>query len=204
MEVDYENRILDAAKEMFQQRGIAGVTMDDVSHKAGISKKTIYEFYRSKDEIIRILATRFIKKQKKSYQDLEKASNAIEELLMLFQHFQILFDSLHPKAVYEIQKYYPEIWSIIRTHKTADLLKKIKRNLVRGIGEKLYQEGIDIDFVAKLRLQEIEIAYDPFYFSHEEYPINKITEQLFKLFLFGVVTSEVHNKYFEKFQRVAK
>ncbi len=200
MENDYGNKILNAASELFRSRGLASVTMDDIAHKLGVSKKTIYETYKSKDEIVSSIAKIFITEQRKRYVDMATASNAIEELLLLFKHLQDLFESLHPKITHEIQKYYPDIWAMILTHKNDELLEKIVRNLIRGIQKGHYQPDIDVDFTAKLILQQIELAYNSFHFPYAKYPINKVTEQLLKFYLFGIVTTNAHKKYLSKFK----
>ena len=45
-------RIIAAASEAFRQRGIRGVTMDDVSHLMGMSKRTLYQVFRDKEELL--------------------------------------------------------------------------------------------------------------------------------------------------------
>ena len=84
-------------------------------------------------------------------------------------------------------------------HKNDNLLERVKQNLMRGIREKLYRADIDIEFTAKLRLEQIELAYNPFHFPQSKYPPNKVTEQLVSLYVFGLVTTEAHKKYLKKF-----
>lgn len=199
MHIDYGDRILNCAADLFRARGIVSVTVDDIAHKAGISKRTLYESFKSKEELLTTITNKFINEQRKSYEDIVRAGNAIEELLMLFKHFQDLFDNLHPKIIFEIQKYYPEIWGLLLIHKDNELLDKIRANLSRGIREGIYQSDIDIDLIAKLRLDEIELAYNSSHFPHEKYNMRKITEQLLKIFLFGTATSTAHKKYLSKF-----
>lgn len=199
MEIDYGNKILNTASEIFKKLGIVSVTMDDIAHKMGTSKRTIYQTFKSKDEIVTAIATIFFEAQKKSYEDIRNAGNAIEELFLLLIHFQDLFETLHPRILYEIQKYYPAIWAMILQHKKDNLHERIKQNLIRGINETLYRADIDIEFTAKLRLEQIELAYNPFHFPQSKFPLKKVTEQLVSLYVFGLVTTEAHKKYLKKF-----
>src|SRR5215831_11491328 len=54
---DMRKHILSTAKSQFLQFGFSKVTVDEIASKLGISKKTIYKFFSSKDEIINILLT---------------------------------------------------------------------------------------------------------------------------------------------------
>lgn len=200
MKRGYDNKILSAADELFRNRGIVSVTMEDIAHKMGTSKKTIYQTYKSKDEIIATLAKKFFQEQKEKYADMKNASSAIEELLLLLKHYQDLFETLQPRLIHEIQKYYPDIWTMILKHKNDNLLERVKQNLVRGIKEKLYRDDIDVDFIAKLRATEIELAFNNYIFPNSHFPITKKAEQLLKLYFFGIVTSETHKYYVRKFQ----
>jgi hypothetical protein len=131
---------------------------------------------------------------------MKNASSAIEELLLLLKHYQDLFETLQPRLIHEIQKYYPDIWTMILKHKNDNLLERVKQNLVRGIKEKLYRDDIDVDFIAKLRATEIELAFNNYIFPNSHFPITKKAEQLLKLYFFGIVTSETHKYYVRKFQ----
>ncbi len=194
------DNILNAADQLFKSRGIVSVTMDDIAHKMGASKKTIYQTYKSKDEIVTTLAKKFFQEQKEKYADMENASSALEELLLLLKHYQDLFEILQPRLIHEIQKYYPDIWTMTLKHKNDNLLERVKQNLVRGIKEKLYRDDIDVDFIAKLRATEIELAFNDYIFPNSHFPTFKIAEQLLKLYLFGIVNPETHKKYVRKFK----
>lgn len=194
------DNILNAADQLFKSRGIVSVTMDDIAHKMGASKKTIYQTYKSKDEIVTTLAKKFFQEQKEKYADMENASSALEELLLLLKHYQDLFEILQPRLIHEIQKYYPDIWTMTLKHKNDNLLERVKQNLVRGIKEKLYRDDIDVDFIAKLRATEIELAFNDYIFPNSHFPTFKIAEQLLKLYLFGIVNPETHKKYVRKFE----
>lgn len=194
------DNILNVADQLFKSRGIVSVTMDDIAHKMGISKKTIYQTYKSKDEIVSTLAKKFFQEQKEKYANMKNASSALEELLLLLKYLQDLFEILQPRLIHEIQKYYPDIWTMTLKNKNENLLERVKQNLVRGIKEKLYRDDIDVDFIAKIRAAEIELAFNDYIFPKSHFPKSKIAEQLLNLYLFGIVNIETHKKYVHKFQ----
>ena len=47
-----KNNIKEKAKELFFYYGLKGVSMDDIARKAGVSKRTIYEFFEDKNELV--------------------------------------------------------------------------------------------------------------------------------------------------------
>jgi AcrR family transcriptional regulator len=54
---EVKTSILEAAKRVFQKWGLNKTTMEDIAHEAGKGKSTLYYYYKSKDEILEVLAT---------------------------------------------------------------------------------------------------------------------------------------------------
>src|SRR4051812_4431565 len=52
IEVNTKDRIRQKAKELFMRYGIRSVSMDDIATQLGISKKTIYQYFTDKDELV--------------------------------------------------------------------------------------------------------------------------------------------------------
>src|SRR5215468_478285 len=56
------NRLLDAAFELFIERGFADATMDDIAKRAGASTKTLYSRFANKMEILQAVVERNVEK----------------------------------------------------------------------------------------------------------------------------------------------
>lgn len=50
--MDISEKILAACRKLIEQKGFRGFTMDELALNAGVSKRTVYKYYKSKDEII--------------------------------------------------------------------------------------------------------------------------------------------------------
>ncbi|MCK5169531.1 MAG: helix-turn-helix transcriptional regulator, partial [Bacteroidales bacterium] len=48
---DTEQKIMDAAKEVFQQKGMTGARMQEIADKAGINKALLHYYYRTKEKL---------------------------------------------------------------------------------------------------------------------------------------------------------
>ena len=80
-----EDRILETSKELFFRHGIKSITMDDIAHKLGMSKKTIYQFYEDKNALLSSLMIMELKAQTKEMLDIRKNSeNAIDEIIFFY------------------------------------------------------------------------------------------------------------------------
>jgi AcrR family transcriptional regulator len=52
LSMNTRNRILEAADELFYREGIRSVSVDTIAEKAGVTKRTLYYHFRSKDDLI--------------------------------------------------------------------------------------------------------------------------------------------------------
>ena len=81
-----EERILQAASQLFCQYGIKSITMVDIASHLGISKKTIYQYYKDKKELVYLWMEKMLGDQQSDIEEHEKgAANAIEEILAVIR-----------------------------------------------------------------------------------------------------------------------
>jgi len=84
---DKKDAVLDAAKRRFHRFGVKKTTMDEISSDAGVSKKTVYEIFRSKDELFVSLFIRETLKVRKIF--LNKVAHIDDPLEKIIQLFHV-------------------------------------------------------------------------------------------------------------------
>ena len=92
-----ENRIISVSSELFLKHGLRNVTMDDIAHKLGVSKKTLYQYYKDKNDIVLTITQQIINCNCND-QDLiaQKAINAIDEIMQIMVYTKSFFTQIHP------------------------------------------------------------------------------------------------------------
>ncbi|MFZ5552466.1 MAG: TetR/AcrR family transcriptional regulator [Bacteroidota bacterium] len=197
--MDYGDRILNSARDLFFKYGIKSVTMDDLARKLGVSKKTLYNTYKNKKDIVETITVKFLKNHEVNYELLvEEATDAVDELLKLMENLNNIFERLHSRMIFDMQRSFPEAWEIFTEHKKTFMLSKIISNLKRGINEGLFRSDINVEIIARMRLEQIQIVLDPFIFPSHNITIKEIHSQLLLQYLYGITTLKGHkliNKY---------
>src|SRR5437870_1900370 len=80
-DIDTGERIKQKAHELFMQYGLRSVSMDDIANQLGMSKKTIYQFYGDKDELVEAVITCIIVRNESNCEfDRRESKNAIHEI----------------------------------------------------------------------------------------------------------------------------
>ena len=93
---DTEEQILEAAKEVFQKKGMDGSRMQEIADKAGINKSMLHYYYRSKQLLFEAVFTNAFSLVAPQINKILNDESSIEEKVRGFTHNYISFMSKHP------------------------------------------------------------------------------------------------------------
>jgi AcrR family transcriptional regulator len=162
--------LLKKAKDVFMRCGLKSVTMDDVSRELGISKKTLYQHVSDKSDLIMKSVEEDLTENKSRVEEvMMKDQNAIEQLLEVNKVVSEKMKQMHPSIIFDMQKYYPEAWSLIAEHRQKFVVEIIQRNLELGIKEGLYRQDINVKLIARLYTSKMEIMTNEMLFHPSEF-----------------------------------
>jgi len=194
-----QEKILHTALELFFKFGIKRVTMDDIAKELGMSKKTIYQYYSEKDDLVNRLSevqTKFHEKQFTKFS--EEAKDPIHEIILISQVMREMMQNVNPIFFVDLQKYYPQAYKTFQTFKEKCAYKNIINNIKKGIELGIYRSNIDIEFVAKYRLAQMDMLMFGNYFSFENITFTQANELMLDMFVRSISTLRGHkliNKY---------
>ena len=196
-----EDRIVQGAEELFFKYGIKSVTMDDIAKHLAISKKTIYQYYSDKNEVVETLMKLKLKEDECEFNEIQSESeNVIVEVFNLMKHMSAVFAKINPNIFYDLQKYHPNAWKLFKQFKEEFMAKMVEGAITRGVKEGLVRPDINAKILARLRMQEIEMGFNPQIFPPEKFKILDVQVALLDHFLHGICTLKGHkliNKYKE-------
>jgi AcrR family transcriptional regulator len=184
-----ENRILFKARDLMIHNGVKHVTMDDIANQLGISKKTIYQFYKDKDALVMAVVNFELEEQSlKCKKTQENADNAVHEMFMLLEDIQQMFKNMNPLTMSELAKYFPDAFERIQKHKDVFMHQIIRDNLVKGVAEGFYRKDIDPDILSIYRLETSFVPFNAQLYPFSRFDIGKVTMQITENFVYGVMT----------------
>ena len=184
-----ENRILFKARDLMTRNGVKHVTMDDIASQLGISKKTIYQFYKDKDALVMAVVNFELEEQSlKCQRTQDMADNAVHEMFMILEDIQQMFKNMNPMTMNELAKYYPEAFLRIQNHKDEFMHKIIKTNLIKGIEQGVYRKEIDPEILSIYRLETSFVPFNVQLYPYSKFDIGKVTLQIIENFIYGVMS----------------
>lgn len=191
--------IIEKSAAVFLRHGIRSVTMDDLARELSMSKKTIYNYFKDKDDLIqRIVSTLIHQNQQESECSRERSADAIEALMSISNFATRLFTEIHSSVFFDLQKYYPEAWAIVQNYRKEIIHGKISQNILRGQEEGVYLKELNPKIMAEIHLSMVTALTNGAIFNTD---INKFGEVLEEIILFqlrGIVNDkgrEILNKH---------
>ncbi len=190
--------IVDSVSKLYLEYGIRGVTMDDVAHHLSISKKTLYEYFTDKKQLVWAVLDHIKKEWDHRFSSHVCIDcNAIEELFHFYEIQVKMIKSNKPAFVYDLRKYYPEVFNYFQKLKREMIEEHFLSNLAKGQEEGLYRTDMDGEIISKLNLMRIEGIMNNEYFTLDDFLNTDLFTEIFKYHLYGIA-SENGRKIIEK------
>lgn len=191
IETPVKERIKETAHDLVMQYGIRSVSMDDIATALGMSKKTIYQYYADKDELVLAVVNDVLGKNELDCEkDKGQAENAIHEIFLAMEMMVEMFRTMNPSIIYDMHKYHPSAFQRFQQHKNEYVYNVMRDNLTRGIREELYRPDINIDILSRYRVESMMLPFNPEFQRSLKYSLLAIEEELIIHFLFGLVTQK--------------
>lgn len=195
-EQDNKEKILRGAEDLFMKYGIRSISMDDIARHLGVSKKTLYQHFADKEELVIMVSKSYLDRSMKRYDDLQLTStNSIEELARLSVCMKRDMEEINPGLLYDIQKFHPKAWNIWIEHKNRFIRNSVVRNLNQGIEDGYIRPEVNAEILAAVRIELVQWAFNPEIFPKEKFSVSEVQAQVFDHFVFGVVTEKGRKLY---------
>lgn len=190
--------ILEQSRELFTKYGIRSISMDDIARELGVSKKTLYLHVKNKadllDKLFKKVQTDFVIAVNHV---CSQGMNAIDELLEVSKLVNREFMKYNPSTVFDLQKYYPEVFNNHIIEEKEYTYSMILQNLEKGISEGIYRDDQDIQLVANLYIQKVESIHDEKFLSQANITMEQIFEVMFENHIRGI-SNRKGIEYFEQ------
>lgn len=149
---EQKDRILAYAIENFSRNGIRNVKMDDIASDLGISKRTLYQLFKDKENLLVECFKYSEKRSAKLYSELIKSTDNILELYTKWLKMRIdEIRSVNPQFFSDLNKYsrVQKYFRDVSALKSKEGLKFINMGIAQGLFRN------DINYNVLLRISDI-------------------------------------------------
>lgn len=139
------------ADSLFSEEGIREVSIDDICRKLGISKKTFYQYYAQKEDLVADVVTNNVRKKKDEFDRMVKGKDIVQILKALFSMVNRKKTMVKDKRmVKDIMKYYPETFTKHAEERGKAMHRFFVERFREGMEQGLVRSDMDVDGVQLL------------------------------------------------------
>jgi len=189
--MDYRQRIIEEAAVMFRTYGIRAVTMDMLATRLGISKRTIYEVFSDKDELLSgVLKWMTVRQKEVIDKALNDSENVVEAIYSILNRMMEHFRSMSPAFQMDMKRHHQ---NIIKNLENMDQLPYVKNNEViidRGIKEGIFRSDIDVKIINRCMLEVAKMTNDKEIFPPDDFSSGEVVRNVYINYLRGLCTQK--------------
>ena len=159
---------------MYLSLGFKSVTMDDIASGMGISKKTIYQHFENKNDLVEAVTMHLFDTISCGIDEIQaQDQNPIEELFTIKDFVLKNLKNESTSPIYQLQKYYPQIHKNLMSRQFDKMGDCVITNLRKGIEQGLFREDINLDLIGRFyfagmtSLKDAEL-FNPIQFSSKD------------------------------------
>jgi TetR/AcrR family transcriptional regulator, cholesterol catabolism regulator len=195
-EKDIKDKIVNGARDLFLKYGIRSVSMDDIARQLSVSKKTIYQYFADKDEIVTQVAQQYLQEDRNQFEKMVTgARNALDELIRTSVFLKARVQQLNPALMFDLQKYHSKAWNEWVNYKLSHVRKEVIRNIKQGIAEGIFRADLNPEIIGTMRLEMVQMAFNTDLFPAGSYNLYEVHMQLFEQFVYGLLTEKGRKQY---------
>ncbi|TVR74947.1 MAG: TetR/AcrR family transcriptional regulator [Marinilabiliales bacterium] len=188
--MDIRDKIIAEAGKLFMANGVKKIKMDTIAKKLMISKRTIYENFKDKDELIRE-SLDYENRRHSEINNLiiEQSGNIIEAVLMFLKTGSEILSQVNPDYFSDLKRLYPAIWKEKVQESKVYTFNLILGLLKKGKEQGIYLEDINEEIIAMILIEQLFLISDQTAFPPSRYPITEVYENIIISMTRGITTT---------------
>lgn len=157
---DKKQHILKNVGKLYLKFGIRGVTMDDVAQELGISKKTLYQFFNDKEDLVTQVVEYYMNNPMFNLSG-ERNGNAIDNIFAIRNHVVQMIHHINNNLEFDLKRLYPHLHKKVYSFKRQRIFNDTIANVEKGIAEGLYRAELEPEFIARLQVGRMLYTFNP-------------------------------------------
>lgn len=167
--------IIENAGELYLRFGIRNITMDSVATEFAISKKTLYQYFKDKEDLVAQVIDFYLNNGMEIDIKNPDNGNAIDNMFHFRKRVSDMLKFYHNNIEEELRKTYPALHAKVHECKRKRIYNDTIENLKMGVAQGLYRADLEPSFVAKLQLGRLLFTMNPEYGIFENFELNSLS-----------------------------
>jgi AcrR family transcriptional regulator len=200
--MELKERIIDEASQLFFQKGIKSMTMSDIATHLGISKRTLYEVFNDKEELLEACIEKNTKHGEEAMKKLmNESENVIDAMMRIYAKHLSDRRKLNKSVVYDLRKYHPRLYKNIECKQKEDPSPFIPL-FEKGLEQGLLRNDVNFEILLWLLKAQFRMLMEEDFLPTDLFSIDKFMEAIILNFTRGIATPEGNKLIEETIQKI--
>jgi len=198
--VETHQRIINLATELFTSYSYSKVSMDDLANKLGMSKKTLYNYFDSKEKLLSMIVDQYMTELLDNGETIISDQNLEypDKVAKIFTMVATKLSSINPYFIEDISKNAPSVWHNIQQYKSEAAFRRFMRLLDEGVKKGFIKKEINKTIAVILYASAIETIFNPAFtrqipkemFNELPFSASAIFDGVVKIIFEGILVKE--------------
>ena len=186
--MNLKERIIENASSLFFQKGVKSMTMSDIANELGISKRTLYEVFQDKEDLLENCICSHIEKADKSIHILADSSeDVIDTVMRIYARSLDEMRMINRSVMHDLKKYHSRLYKKVEEsqRENATVLLPL---LEKGVKQGLIRSDINFEIILWLVKSQFKALMSDEYFPSDKYSLNDFIQAIILNFMRGIAT----------------
>lgn len=145
-----KEHIVEQAMRMFIAEGIKSVRMDDIASRLSVSKRTLYELFGDKENLLFEAMLHLGGEIDARHRQLcAHAHDILEEIFLVLEDMMVTSGEMY-LVMANLRKFYPAIWNRLEETNRENHRRKLRERLMQGIADGLFRDDFNVDLAISM------------------------------------------------------
>jgi len=188
--MDLKERIVENASVLFFQKGVKSITMSDIANELGISKRTLYEVFRDKEELLETCICCHMSKGDKAIEELaEHSEDVIDSMMRIYAQALDEMRQMNHSVMFDLKKYHPNIYKKIEVNQRENVYLLLPL-LNKGVKQGLIRDDVNFEIILWLVKSQFRALINDDFLPKDKYSLNDFIQAIVLNFMRGIATTD--------------
>ena len=199
---DIRERIIASASVRFMEEGFSPVPVEEIAGSLGISKKTFYKHFASKDELLLVVTDRLLAEVHAEFRAIVEADTGfLEKFETLVTFLGQRLTQLSRPMMRDLQRHSPSLWARVQKFRRERISTDFRGLLLGGVAGGYVRGDVDIDLFLMAFIGAVEAVVNPGVLAGHPLSVREIIRSIMTVFLRGILTDSALEEYARRHAR---
>jgi AcrR family transcriptional regulator len=193
-----KEKILVVADKLLRDNGLYKTSMDELAALLQISKKTIYKYFPSKENLVMEI-TKFWMTGSTERVDkiVHSKTDVVSKFVKLLEDYSCDLSRVSDKWIKDFQIHYPDIWKSLEVFREEKIFYYARKLFKQGLKEK-YVVDIPAEIVIAAHTATMRAVVNPQFLMENNFSMAEALKYVFEMQLNGILTEKGRTKYYNQ------